>query len=369
MKKILFLIPTLGGGGAEKVLINLVNNLDKQKYQITVKTLFNADVNSKYLDKNIKFLRGKYKQFRGSTYLLKLFSPKLLYKLIIKDKYDIVVSFLEGPTARIIAGCSDADVKTVCWIHTVHPTVRAFTHSFRSLYEAKNCYSRYDTIACVADSVKENFLSLSDNIKNCVVLYNTNETDKILSFSEEKLDVQFSDKINVISVGRLTQAKGYDRLVEVHKRLLNNGIEHHIYILGIGEKYEELVQKIRRYNIENTFHLLGFKDNPYKYVKKADLFICSSYREGFSTAVTESLILGIPVVSTCCSGSYELLGKNGEFGIVTENSEEGIYQGLKQMLEDKDLLMHYKNQAIIRGQEFSTGKTVNAVQEVFESLL
>ena len=166
----------------------------------------------------------------------------------------------------------------------------------------------------------------------------------------------------------MTNQKGYDRLINVHKKLIDEGIIHHIYILGTGDQEEMLAQRIKQYNLSKTFHLLGFTDNPYKYVKAADMFICSSRREGFSTAVTESLIVGTPVVSTCCSGAYELLGYNNEYGIVTENSEEGIYNGLKRMLDDSALRENYAKQAAIRGQKFSTEKTVAAVEEMFESL-
>lgn len=83
-------------------------------------------------------------------------------------------------------------------------------------------------------------------------------------------------------------------------------------------------------NLTDTFTFLGYRDNPYKYVKKADLYVCSSRREGFSTAVTEALIVGTPVVSTNCSGAYELLGKNNEYGIVTENNEDALYEGIKK---------------------------------------
>lgn len=367
MKKVLFLIPNLGGGGAERVLVNLVNNLDKAKYDVTVRTLFKSNVNAKYLKKDVKYIEGKVKQFRGNIHILKLFSPKFLYKFFIKERYDIVVSYLEGPTARIVSGCPDGKTKKVSWIHVEQDGEKALAHSFRSITEAKKCYMSYDATICVANSVKENFLSLVD-VDNCIVLYNTNETDKILKLADELIEESISNEVNVFSVGRLTHQKGYDRLINVHKKLIDEGIRHHIYILGTGDQEDMLSQRIKEYNLGDTFHLLGFSDNPYKYVKAADMFICSSRREGFSTAVTESLIVGTPVISTCCSGAYELLGYNNEYGIVTENSEDGIYEGLKHMLINKKLRDEYAIQAAIRGQKFSTEKTVAAVEEMFEEL-
>lgn len=369
MKKILFLIPTLGGGGAERVLVNLVNNLDKDKYDITIKTLFKSDVNAKYLNKDIKYLEGRLPQFRGNTRVLRLFSPKFLYKFFIKEKYDLVVSYLEGPTARIVAGCPDESTKLICWIHVEQLTEKALAHSFKSVAEAQKCYGRFDTTVCVAETVKQDFISLSKVKKPCVVLYNTNEDEKILSLAQDSINGDFSDEINVVSVGRLTEQKGFDRLIKVHKRILEQGIKHNVYILGTGDSFEKLSQLVKNYDLENSFHLFGFKDNPYKYVKNADLFVCSSRREGFSTAVTESLILGTPVVSTCCSGSYELLGENDEYGIVTENSEQGVYEGMLKMLSSNETLQYYKKKALERGKIFSKSNTVKAVENMFDSLL
>ena len=103
MKKVLFFIPNLSVGGAEKVLVNLVNNMDKSKFDITVQTLFAGGVNEQFLDKHINYRYCFKKTFRGKSQILKLFSPKTLYKKFIKERYDIIVSYLEGPTARIVS--------------------------------------------------------------------------------------------------------------------------------------------------------------------------------------------------------------------------------------------------------------------------
>ena len=113
MKKILFIIPTLGQGGAEKVLVNLVNNMDRSKFDITVQVLFKGGVNEQFLKSDIKFKYYYKKQFRGNSKYLCLFSPEKLYKKFIKEKYDIIVSYLEGPTARIVSGCTNPNTKLV----------------------------------------------------------------------------------------------------------------------------------------------------------------------------------------------------------------------------------------------------------------
>ena len=369
MIKILFLIPTLGGGGAERVLCNLVNNLDQTKYDVTVQTLFDTGINRNLLKSHVHFIPGKFhKQFRGNVMYFKLFSPSQLYKKTITGNYDIVVSYLEGSATRIVSGCHLEHVRKVAWVHVEQSSVLHAAYGYRSLREYQDCYNKFDIVACVAESVKKDFLSLTDYEGECLVCYNTNEDARIKANSDETVNWPGENGVTrIVSVGRLVPEKGYDRLIKVHKRLIDNGFKHEIFILGTGnEKHFQTL--IKENGVSDTFYLLGFQENPYKYVAKSDLFVCSSRREGFSTAVTEALILGVPVVSTCCSGAYELLGENDEYGIVTENSEKGIYEGLHRMLSEDELLSHYKKMAIERGQHFSKELTVKAVERMFERI-
>ena len=343
--KVLFLIPNLAHGGAEKVLVNLANNINKEKFDVTIQTLFDVGVNKKYVNSSVKYIGGCRFMFRGNTNIMKLFSPERLYSYLIKDKYDIIVSYLEGPTARIVSGCTNPDTKLVSWIHIEQHNEKVASGSFKNYNEALRCYSRFDKTICVSRTVKEDFQSIFD--------------DKIVDITFDK------DVYNLVSVAKIVPSKGYDRLMKIHKKLLDDGIKNHVYILGIGEEQEKYEKYLRDNHLEDTFTFLGFRDNPYKYVKNADLYVCSSRREGFSTAVTEALIVGTPVVSTNCSGAYELLGDNNEYGVVTENDEDALYEGIKKILTEENLLQHYKEQAKVRGQRFSTEKTVKAVEDMF----
>ena len=130
-----------------------------------------------------------------------------------------------------------------------------------------------------------------------------------------------------------------------------------------------LIHILDEYGLHDTFILAGFKNNPYKYINKCDIYVCSSRREGFSTAVTEALILGKPVVSTNCSGAYELLGYNNEYGIVVENSTKGIYDGLKLLLKDPLLVEKYRKKAIIRGKKFTKQVVIEQKMCIRDSLI
>lgn len=369
MKSILFVIPTLGGGGAEKVLVNLVNNLNRSKYTVEILTLFKCDSNLKFLDKEIKVRACFGKQFKGNRIVFKLFSRKFLYNRIIRQKYDIIVSYLEGPGERIVSGCPYPESKLVNWIHVEQHTLKVASCSYRNIDEFKSSLNRFAYTVAVSNTVKQDFENILPLNHECKVIYNTLEVDKIRKLAEESLDVDFGDKsINVFSVGRLTDAKGFDRLINAHARLINEGYDLNLYLLGQGELEAELREQAHKLNVSDTVHFLGFHSNPYKYLSRADLFVCSSRREGFSTAVSEALILGIPVVSTNCSGATELLGENNEYGIVVENSEDGVYDGLHQMISGLDTLDHYRHSAVNRGMKFSTEQTVKAVEDLFELL-
>lgn len=370
MKKILFLIHDLGQGGAEKVLVNLVNNMDTTKFDITVMTLFDVGVNKQFLSDKIHYKTVFKKMFRGNSHLMKLFTPKQLHKLFVKDKYDIEIAYLEGPCARIISGCTDKKTKLVSWIHIEQHTKDVVSASFRSYRECEECYNKFNQIICVSKTVKQDFSSLV-NLQNPVnILYNTNESDQITSLSKEIVeDILFSNQeIKLIGVGKLLTNKGFDRILKITKKLYTLGYSLHTYILGIGPEENYLRNYIKNNNLSNNVTLLGYQTNPYKYVSKCDLFICASYREGFSTAATEALIVGTPVCTVEVSGMREMLGESNEYGVVVENDDEALYKAIKEFLDNPQLLTYYKEKAIERGKYFSKEKTVKAVEEMLLNL-
>ena len=372
MVKILFLIPTLGHGGAERVLVNLVNRMDKERFDITVQTLFDVGIYRGSLAPHIKYKGGHKYYFRGNSHVLKLFSPKLLYRHFVKEEhYDIVVSYLEGVSARVASGCDDKDTKLISWIHIEQNTRAGASISFRSYREAAKCYRRFDRIYCVADTVRRDFTSLFPDTAPAEVVYNTVDTDAILRGAAESVDdIELShDCCNICSVAKLMKTKGYDRLVRIQKRLKDEGIPTHVYIVGKGEEQASLEKMIKEYGLESDWTFVGFRKNPYKYAAACDLYVCSSRREGFSTSVTEALIMGVPVVSTRCSGAVELLGERDEYGIVTDNDEEALYAGIRRMITEKGILEHYRNVASERGKRFCAEETVRYAEKKITEVL
>ncbi len=369
MTKILFLIHDLGQGGAEKVLVNLVNNMDRSKFDISVTVLFGGGVNEQFLKPDIHFRAVFPKEIPANSKLMKLLSPAQLHKLCVKEHYDIEVSYLEGPSARVISGCRNNDTKLVSWIHVEQHTMDKLAKSFRSEKEARECYDRFDQTVCVSRYVHDDFCRILDFEKPCCVLYNTVESDRIFSAAQAPASELADDpKIRLVAVGTLKESKGYDRLLRIVKRLKDERYPVRLYILGIGPEQQTLEKYVGDNALDDSVIFLGYQTNPYKYVSKCDLFICASHVEGFSTAATEALIVGTPVCTVEVSGMKEMLGEQGEWGIVTENSEEALYQGIKRLLDDPALLAYYKEKAIERGKRFSTEETVRAVEEMLLNL-
>lgn len=369
--KILFLIHDLGPGGAEKVLVNLVNNLDCSKFDVTVMTLFGGGVNEQFLGKQIKYKSIFKKNIPGNSKLMKLLSPVMLHRLFIKERYDLEISYLEGPSARIISGCGQKETKTLCWIHVQQHTRKIASGSFRTYREAVKCYQSFDDIICVSEAVKTDFLELFPMTKSARVFYNTNETDQITKKSKEPVNEQLfsDDEIKLCGIGKLMPIKGFDKLAHIHWRLIQEGFPVHTYLLGDGPEQEKIYQYIKEHHLEDTFTFLGYQTNPYKYLSKCDIFVCASTAEGFSTAATEALITGVPVVTTPVAGMYEMLGDN-QYGIISEtSSEESLYEAVKELVSSKGKRDYYRKQAVIRGRDFSKTKTVECVEKYFQSIV
>ena len=349
------------------MLVNLVNNMDPKQFDVTVMALFGGGVNEQFLKPHVRYLTVFKKAFPGNSHIMKLFSPEQLHKRFIKEHYDIEVAYLEGPDSRIISGCPDKDTKLISWIHCTMKSAEDIARGFRSAEEATRCYNNMDAVVFVSETNRDAFLSVCPYEGRTEVLYNTNETNEILALAQEEAELP-QNAFCWCGVGKVVPVKGFDRMIRIQKKLIEDGYKTHLCILGEGAQRAELEKLAADCGVADSVTFLGYQTNPYKYVAKCDLFVCASHSEGFSTAATEALIVGTPVVTTLVSGMKEMLGENNEWGIVTENDEEALYQGIKRLLDDPELLAHYKEKAAQRGKTFSTENTVKAVEEMLLSL-
>lgn len=367
MTRILFFIETLTGGGAEKVLKNLVNAMNTKKFEITVATLFKEDVKGE-LKEGIRYKYCYEVRSPVTTALMRAQTALgLTYSRYLKGDYDIEVAYLECGATKIMAGSKNKKAAKVAWVHC---DLSKKTDDFEAFVNStKKYYGKYDRVVCVSKDVEKVFTSAYGEEPASITLYNCYNDSEIIEKSNEPIEYwNDSDMPICVSVGRLVSVKGYDRLLKSHKKLLDEGINHRLLIVGDGKEFEVFKEYIENNKLEDTVRLLGFKQNPYPYMKMADFFVCSSFSEGFSTTVVESLILGTPVVTTDCTGMREILGES-EYGLITENSEAGIFEGMKKMLTDEELYSEYKEKAALRGEAFKQKNAVSKTEDFFESLI
>ena len=369
MIKILFFIDSIAGGGAEKVLRNLVNNMDQDKFDITVQTIDHAPA-EKYLRKEVRY--KSINRFRNPLlkkvyqYWIRLCAElKILYPLYIKDDYDIEVAYLEcGPT-KIIASSTNKKAVKIAWVHCDLEKKEGFTDSIE---KSKKYYEKYDKIVCVSENVKQSFEKLFGKDPEPVVLYNVNDEKEILEKAERP--VPFKRKGTgalLVAAGRLTRQKGFDRLIEACRLMRDEGYSFELWILGEGPERESLEELIQRYRLDDRISLLGFVENPYPCINKADILVCSSRYEGMSTVVTEGLILGKAIVTTACTGMDELLGESG-CGVIVEDSITGLVSGIQKLLDSKQLRSYYSELAKKYGKKFSLDNSVENTMCFLESV-
>ena len=304
----------------------------------------------KQLNKNIKIKSLYNVSYNDLSKLQKLFSSlKILfaknsiYKKHINNNYDMEVAFLEGPITTLLS-CKNTHTKKIAWIHSDISLI--FGNNLKSKIKKiinKRIYKRYQKLVFVSNHNLQKFADFYDIIIPEFVIHNYLDKNNIVKLSQEfDLDIFSKDTINFLSVCRLVEAKAIERLIDVHKQLIDNGFYHKFYIVGDGPLKLALKEKIKKLNIENTFILLGQRENPYPYVLKSDYFCLLSYYEGLPMSLLEAKVLNKYILITN-TASVEAL-ENYDNKKIFENTKEGIYNGLK------DIIINHKNITINKTQ-------------------
>lgn len=365
MKKVLFIVPSLMQGGMEKMLVTIANIISSYA-EVVIYNLGSDDAAmTGALNEGIEYhslwnpcifvlKKSYFREEKGNKRILpaklwyKFHSPKYIQKRIVKDSFDVQIAFFVGEPTKIVGGC-DKSVKSLLWIHSDYTKARGLFDTFKSKSEANETFSHYSRIICVSKMAESAFQSIT-HINNTQVIYNYLPVQKIQQLAALE-HVDYQNKFTLVSVGRLVAAKGYDRLLRVINSLNRSGYELQLKIIGDGAEFDNLETEIKYLGLKNV-ELLGKKSNPYPYVAHADLFVCSSYYEGYNLAVAEAIILGVPVISTRCAGPVEILD-NGEYGMLVENSEEGLLDGIRQLLDSDATLICCKEKALVRREFFN----------------
>lgn len=374
---LLFVVNSLGSGGAEKIFMDMINNFDYSKHSVTVAmvdhfgiyvTQLPKEVKKKFIFEHVsepvwkKRIYGAVSVF--GTYLLRKVSPEYFYKHYISGDYDVEIAFLEGEATSLVAQSKNTRSVKYAWVHTDMIKNPWTKKCYKNFEQEKKAYKKYDRVLAVSESVKDAFEKKFG--LPAQVIYNALDEREI----ERKTDMfecepKEEDMIRLVSIGRLEKVKGYERLIEAVAELVQENFNVELLLVGDGSERTNLEKLIKEKKVEDRVKLLGFKENPYPYLKSADLFVCSSYAEGFSTVVTEALILGIPTVTTECAGMRELLG-DSEYGLIVDNSTQGLVDGLRKILSDSKLLEEYRTKAKERGKAFCVADRIKDIEALFE---
>lgn len=377
-RKVLFLIESLAGGGAEKVLVTLLKHLDSTRFDVTLCCVTRVGI---YLDDIPSFVDFRHllpdpaqvKGFSQILYKVKyklIFNlpPKWTYRLFIPKGNDVEIAFLEGSATKILSGSTTRNARKIAWVHNDMKVYHWTAALYRDKTEEEKIYNVYDLIATVSDSSKRVFQQELPNVQTPIrVIYNPIDQNEIISLSriEIPLPARKDAAVRLVSIGRLFPQKAFDRLLRVFKRLKDSEFALELWILGEGDQRMMLQDFIRINGLSDDVFLWGFQRNPYPFLVNSDLFVCSSLTEGFSTAATEAVILGVPFVSTSCSGMEELLGGD-ECGLIVDNDEDALFRGLEKVLKDPALLKKMTIAAKRRSGHFAIDRLMSPITALLE---
>lgn len=381
MKKLAIFAEALTGGGVEKILQTILMHLDYAVFDVTLYTIRNVPlpdclsglpikhrfIFESYDDSAVKRIRVWIRnKFRLLVYYHR--PPKTFYRLFIQKHFDAAIAFIEGYATRIVSG-APSSVKRLAWLHCDIINHHWTRIAYRNSQEEIESYLAFDSVVCVSHGVQAQLIKLCGKELRTRVILNPIDRDDIIKKANAAIPGEdiHATAIRIISLGRLVPIKGYERLIRVARRLLDDGSDVSLTILGEGNEKNRLQALINENNLSTRVFLLGYKENPYPYLSASDIYVCSSYSEGYNTAIAEALVLGKAVVSTDCMKERALLG-NSEFGIVAENSEDGLYSGLKQMIQPS-VLMKYSSRAKERGTLFDVKNSMKEVSSLINDLL
>ena len=366
MKKLLFVVDNLVMGGVTRVLSNMLNTLSEERYQIDLLVIHrqadmdvelpphvrileagpafsvvDSSIGALLRSRNIKKILSKvFLAFKIKTGLIK-YTILNDRKRILDKTYDVEIAYGDGfPFFYVGYGRGK---KKIAWMHY---DVMVFDNSARYYSKMKKILAGFDNHVAVSKLVAQSN-ETHYGLKDIKVIHNIIDDKKICKQAEEECPLPFkADTVNLISVGRICGQKCFSRFVGAHKLLIENGFNVNSYIIGDGEEKALIENEIEKNGVSDSFFLLGRKNNPFPYVKGADVFVLSSDYEGLPTVLYEALILGVPCVSTAVAGADEILEPG--IGIITPKSEEALFSGIRDMLSDGKYKEYKKNAAEYR---------------------
>lgn len=358
-KRLLFVNGHLNVGGVEKSLVDLLKAIDYDKYEVDL-VLFEElgdyideipkSVNIKFYDltntygaflkcifSNLKTNKFKYAFIRIIFNLQRIFGVGAisLLKSLFKDlgTYDCAIAYRIGICSEFVADVVDAKKKITWWHHG------SYDYNEKQTKTIEQVYDKFDYVVSVSQGCKNMILkNVNISPQKIVVIPNIIDFEDIQKKSLEKIEDNLFDKyfINIVSIGRLSPEKGMINCVLACKQLIDLGYRIKWFLIGDGVEYENIKTEIKKNKLEDNVFLLGRKKNPYSYLRHADIYVHPSYVESMSITVLEAMCLDKTLVVSRSIGPSEFI-RDGENGLLVDASVDGIVNGVKELIDNKEL--------------------------------
>lgn len=376
--KILFRHRSMEMGGVEKVILSIINNLNPEKFDITVCLNLNqGELRDEFPQhvKKVYFAEGK-EDFSKNPLIHKIQLVKRRMKLmralksdsfsdriLNNEKFDIEIAPTYAAFSSVI-NSSNKNSKKIGWFHSeinvpgLQPLVPDILTNFPEFDHMIYCSQK------IKDMMHQYYPDLNYPLESVVI--NAIPIEEVKKKAEEKIEALPEGPV-FVSVGRLHQRKGYHKLIEAHKRLIDEGFHHSIIIVGNGEEMKNLTEQIIQNNLQDTFILAGNKMNPYPYIKNADYFILSSESEAWPLVIAEALILQKPIIATD-TGDVNVMIKDRETGYLIRYEVDQMYESMKTFLTDPELVSTIKKNLENIEDQFDNQKIFDTVEEIIENL-
>lgn len=366
-KNILFIQEELKGGGTEKVLIDILNNFDYSNYNVTLLLVRKTGIYLKQIPSQVYLINifGDHYSFterlliKLKTNCLKHFYQSFLIKKKLQRKnFDAIISFMEGNSLIFHNYILTHSKRNITWVHTDLQKNNWCLHEFSSLEEEKQMYQKMNDVVFVSTAAKNAFNQLFNEKRNTIIynlIDNKQICEKSAQFSVNKM------KFTICNVGRLTYPKRQDRIIEIASIIKSKGYDMEFWIVGTGELESELKEKVKKKELEDSIIFKGFQENPYPFIKAADVFLLTSEAEGFSLVVCEAMCLGKPIVSTKVTGPTELLKDNA--GILCDEDTLQLAGKLIELFLNPSLIDYYKQRSKERSHLFDISKSMNQIYQ------
>ena len=344
--------------GVARAALSIANRLAEEKdCDVTLRPIFIFDPDIKKMISSkvkIKPLFGFW--IRGMVTLFWKLPGRLIHALVFgtKHEYDIEVGFQHGPST--VAAVSNHDDSTLhyVWIHTYDDTLLM-----------KKQYLMADKVICVSKGASIKLKKDLPDIKDYDYCYNPIDENVVIEKGKEEIVYPIENKgLKFITVGRLSEEKGYFRLITIFTRLKKEGYDFSLVIIGDGPERERLMKHVEELSMGDRITFLFEQKNPFKYVSKSDVFVCSSYEEGYSTACTEACILNVPVITTAVGGAEEIINSSG-CGVLCDLTDEGLYNALKGVLDHPQCVAEWKETLLETKKNFFSEERVKRLYNIF----